>query len=309
MKKPRFNTSESAIFILILVSVLALPLVMPKIAAFFGTDIPDFGDQYGALNTLFSGLAFFVIYLSLKTQREELRAQREEMAMARGEHERQNFEAQLMFLLKNLGEQLTAVRGDFIKEDGTVDSHEGREYFSQIFNDMHRLHNGLTWANPEVELFKMYNIDLESNEYKEKYEKGHLNDFSSQLMISIEIKRRREYFNVYQTFTLVLDVLRNQFSYQIKQANQNKDRIVEIEHHFDVYTGLVRSTLSVTNLVYFLYVQKRYKDAFKKDFVSDSLFYKLASGDFLDWRQHDQLGYQEVKKRKEAYMNEDVTDN
>jgi hypothetical protein len=46
-----------------------------------------FGDMFGGLNTLFSGLAFAVIAYSIFQQREELALQREELALQRQEME------------------------------------------------------------------------------------------------------------------------------------------------------------------------------------------------------------------------------
>lgn len=52
----------------------------------FGT----YGDSYGSLNTLFSGLAFSVLIISLFLQRNELQLQRKEIAAQRGEIEKSN---------------------------------------------------------------------------------------------------------------------------------------------------------------------------------------------------------------------------
>lgn len=55
-----------------------------------------FGDQFGAVNALFSGLAFAGLIVTLLYQKEELKLQREELAQTRGElkAQREEFEEQ-----------------------------------------------------------------------------------------------------------------------------------------------------------------------------------------------------------------------
>lgn len=57
-----------------------------KIGEKYGT----FGDSYGSLNTLFSGLAFATLIISLFMQRKELQAQREELEAQRNEIKESN---------------------------------------------------------------------------------------------------------------------------------------------------------------------------------------------------------------------------
>lgn len=60
----------------------------------------QFGDQFGAVNALFSGLAFAGIIYSLFLQRHDLNLQREEMQKSRQEFEKQNFNDVFFSLLK-----------------------------------------------------------------------------------------------------------------------------------------------------------------------------------------------------------------
>ncbi|EMI7999014.1 hypothetical protein ACRZTM_003334 [Acinetobacter baumannii] len=59
---------------------------MQRIGENYGT----YGDSYGSLNTLFSGLAFAALFISLLLQRRELEAQRKEIAATREETEKSN---------------------------------------------------------------------------------------------------------------------------------------------------------------------------------------------------------------------------
>ncbi len=50
----------------------------------------QFGDSFGVVNALFSGLAFAGVIWALRLQQKELALQREELANTRGEMEKQN---------------------------------------------------------------------------------------------------------------------------------------------------------------------------------------------------------------------------
>lgn len=60
------------------------------------SDRGTFGDKFGAINALFSGLAFAGLIVTLLYQKEELKLQREELAQTRGElkGQREEFEEQ-----------------------------------------------------------------------------------------------------------------------------------------------------------------------------------------------------------------------
>lgn len=81
--------SSLIIFVLLLWSIYPLALKL----VFSNKDwnsLGPFGDTYGALNTLFSGLAFAVLILSLFLQRKELEAQRIELEAQRQEIKESN---------------------------------------------------------------------------------------------------------------------------------------------------------------------------------------------------------------------------
>jgi len=69
-----------AIFILILVIWIANYFLIEKF-----DESNEIGDSYGALNTLFSGLAFAGIIISIFMQNDELKLQREELELQRQE--------------------------------------------------------------------------------------------------------------------------------------------------------------------------------------------------------------------------------
>ena len=77
-------TSLVAIIVLVLVA-MALYLWLTTTWLDDWTVRAQFGDMFGAANTLFSGLAFAVLTYALHLQRKELALQREELALTRAE--------------------------------------------------------------------------------------------------------------------------------------------------------------------------------------------------------------------------------
>jgi hypothetical protein len=80
-----------------------------------------FGDKFGAVNALFSGLAFTGVIWALILQRHDLRLQREEIAEQKATLQRQRFETTLF--------QLIALHSDIV-EKLLVAAHHGRDAFT-----------------------------------------------------------------------------------------------------------------------------------------------------------------------------------
>ncbi|NOQ94139.1 MAG: hypothetical protein GQ547_05830 [Methylophaga sp.] len=59
-----------------------------------------FGDSFGALTSLFSGLAFSGLILTILLQREDLNLQRQELSETRNEMKLQNFETTFFQMLR-----------------------------------------------------------------------------------------------------------------------------------------------------------------------------------------------------------------
>ena len=99
-------------FILWLSSVLWLPWLF----SFFGLGLGSlerkglFGDSFGAINALFSGLAFAGVILALIYQRKELGVQQEELKEQRRAMQKETFERTFFQLL----ETLNARRGSMV---------------------------------------------------------------------------------------------------------------------------------------------------------------------------------------------------
>lgn len=106
----------------------------------------QFGDMFGAVNALFSGLAFAGLIITLifqqeelKLQRDELKEQREEMTRQREEFEeqnvtlkRQNFET-TFFNMMNYHLQITSSL-EFVNDDGAdMFTATGKDIFKKIY--------------------------------------------------------------------------------------------------------------------------------------------------------------------------------
>lgn len=76
-----------------------------------GKDLGVYGDKFGAVNALFSGLAFAGIIFTIILQRNELKLQREESRESRKEFTQQNFETTFFNLLKNQQHILSKISG------------------------------------------------------------------------------------------------------------------------------------------------------------------------------------------------------
>lgn len=115
--------SSLIIFVLLLWSIypLALKLVFNK----DWNSLGPFGDTYGALNTLFSGLAFAVLILSLFLQRKELEAQRIEL-------EAQRFEIKESNLIAEAQRKITEQQAQLIEQQ-ILDS-KVQAFYQLLFN-------------------------------------------------------------------------------------------------------------------------------------------------------------------------------
>lgn len=106
----------------------------------------QFGDKFGAINSLFSGLAFATLIYALFLQMEELRLQRKELELTRNEMrgqkeefseqnktlKQQRFENTFFQMLSKYNEIVTSI-SEF-RPDGGVKS--GRVYLAEIVNSL-----------------------------------------------------------------------------------------------------------------------------------------------------------------------------
>jgi len=132
------------------------------------------GDQFGAINALFSGLAFAGLITTLLLQRKELEMQREELKLTREEHKgakkqlenqneslsKQNFERTFFDMLR-----LHHTIVDGLRFGKTENQREGRVVFNILCNNFTSIYTRNTSnKNLNIDILKSsYNTFFESN--------------------------------------------------------------------------------------------------------------------------------------------------
>ncbi len=141
--------SVVAVFAAFLVLLSLLVLFIPKVTT---AETGVFGDSFGVLTSLFSGLAFAGMIITILMQRDELGLQRKELELTRnelaGQREqqiaqnetlrKQNFENTFFELLKLFNDITNSIDIDEGKQE-----FRGRDCFQKFNERFHRLYNNL----------------------------------------------------------------------------------------------------------------------------------------------------------------------
>lgn len=147
-----------------LVTLLLIVALVWGISGWALYSLPErgtFGDMFGAVNALFSGLAFASLIYTISLQRRELELQRQELSLTRAELEgqkfqlsaqndvlrAQNFENTFFQLLKLLNDIVNSI--DLSRSDGQVT--KGRDCFNTFFCRLRGDYNMTTKNNPEAD--------------------------------------------------------------------------------------------------------------------------------------------------------------
>lgn len=139
---------------LLFIVVITLQLIL-GIAIYFSmqdwTTRASFGDMFGAVNTLFSGLAFAGVIYAIFLQGKELELQREELKLTRKELEKsansQNEQAGMMFKAAKINAMSTKLNTDtqlFInKKQFPNSSEDGWPAFEKSYKEFQSLTSDL----------------------------------------------------------------------------------------------------------------------------------------------------------------------
>lgn len=84
-EKPLAKQVETKAPIYLALAVIVLWFILGFAPLLLGTDRGTFGDMFGGVNSLFSGLAFAGLIYAILLQRQELSLQREELSLTRNE--------------------------------------------------------------------------------------------------------------------------------------------------------------------------------------------------------------------------------
>jgi hypothetical protein len=222
-----------------------------------------FGDMFGSINALFSGLALAGIILTILLQRKELRFQREELKETRKEFETQNETLKLQrfentfFNLLNLHHQIVdAIDYRYYKRKEREVSmpmfkpDEEKEAVTLTGRDVFRHRYNLMKAEQQEDLKKYEQIYLKHYEFAQT-------DFG-------------HYFrNLYRMIKLV-----DQTDFFYDQSKAKPEEIFEMKYK---YTSIIRSQLSDYELLWLFYncLSANGKEKFKPYIEKYSLFKNL----------------------------------
>ena len=111
------------------------------------TERGAFGDKFGFINSLFSGLALTGIIISIYFQQKELSLQREELIETREEFKDQNFQTTFFNLLKTQREIAQEINGE-IRDLKTYKKEEskhlkGRDFFIESRKELKKIEKAL----------------------------------------------------------------------------------------------------------------------------------------------------------------------
>lgn len=96
----------------------------------------QFGDKFGAVNALFSGLAFAGLIITLVMQYYELRLQRKGISDQAREMNNQRFENSLFNMLSMQQNIIGGISYEYNYNDGSTKSLKGLELFQFFYNDI-----------------------------------------------------------------------------------------------------------------------------------------------------------------------------
>lgn len=112
------------------------------------TDRGTFGDMFGAVNALFSGLAFAGLIVTLLYQKEELKLQREELAQTR--------------------EELKGQREEFEEQNKTMKRQRFENTFFNMLSLQQEITHNLSYENPIQDEAELMRYDVKQRTYKNR---------------------------------------------------------------------------------------------------------------------------------------------
>lgn len=160
---PSSHPTPKFVWLLLLWLTIVLVWAASGLLLFSEKERGTFGDMFGAVNALFSGLAFATLIYTAWMQREELALQREELAATRTELEGQKiqlseqtatfalqrFEDSLFSLLRTQGEIVNSMQ----VEDGWGNVWRSRNCFKQLYSRLEDEHkNKAVYTTPGATL-------------------------------------------------------------------------------------------------------------------------------------------------------------
>lgn len=172
---PKFLLSEGKLSLKKLFwAVLGLWLLSLLLLSWY-EDRGSFGDMFGAVNALFSGLAFAGVIYAIFQQKEELNLQRQDLELTRNEIKEQTVQFRLQnetlkkrnfedtfFHLLNFHNEIT--NSLFIKGNRPEKNLTGKQCFKEYYNRFSKQYNNMEERTPGPELiYESFKIFLYNN--------------------------------------------------------------------------------------------------------------------------------------------------
>lgn len=240
-----------------------------------------FGDKFGFINSLFSGLALTGIIISIYFQQKELSLQREELIETREEFKDQNFQTTFFNLLKTqreIAQEINATVWDLktYKKEASKNL-KGRDFFIESRKELKKIQDSLnhkdylkytSWndimehgyddeiepqsEDEEISLFKQRKQAYALYTYKIKKEtwtKSKLNSDKDNAKLIYHLFLNRHHFVIGHYFRHLYHILNflNEKETERKK-DKEKTEIVEIEKEFRSYANFAQAQMSTPEL-------------------------------------------------------------
>lgn len=268
MNNQKYNDSKSPVGIKILIILVLTVIILWASTGYILYYCPNrgtFGDMFGTISALFTGLAFAGIIYAILLQRKDLELQRHELSLTREELEGQKnqLQAQNETLTKQTFEgtffQLIQLHNDIVNSiivrENEKELSKGRECFEKYYNHLKMLYTKHTVPDKEARS-KGYYLEIIDSTYS-------------------------EFFNLYEAslghyFRNLYNIIKF-----IKNSEINNKR---------TYTNLIRAQLSSYELALLFYdcLSKYGRDKFKPIVEEYALLNNLPQELVFDPRH---LGY------------------
>jgi hypothetical protein len=157
----------------------------------------QFGDKFGFVNSLFSGLALAGIIFSIILQRDELYLQRQELQETRREFKQQNFETTFFNLVRNQHEIVYSIKTTITNLTYLTKTHSldlnGRDFFVYCKRELNRIGTALKHKKFGIYQKEYYENLPEEEEELPPWETDH----EAEILTEAKI----EYTNLYYSIT------------------------------------------------------------------------------------------------------------
>jgi hypothetical protein len=258
----------------------------------------QYGDMFGAINALFTGLAFAGLIITIILQSQELKLQRKELGQTRAEFKQQNntlilqrFENTFFNLISLHHQIVGAIDFTYYSEKRMLDQLSARTAFSMVTAGPE-----FQPLSPELENITIIGRDV----FKYLYEaKGELKDKLKNVsrpedvitiylpaFMKIQTDFKHYFRNLYRIFKLV-----DETDFSFGNTDINEDEVKAIQYK---YTSIMRAQLSPYELLWLFYntlarVHSKFPDKNFYDLIVRYTLFRgfpfnqLASGAHRNW--------------------------